>query len=100
ANTEYNITNTTKIVSGVTKRCSDLVSTLYSNLTKVHIVSDTQTAEMVKLYENTFRNVNIALVCELAQYCRKNGIDVTEVVESADTKEFGFMKFFPGLIGG
>ena len=63
-------------------------------------MSNTQTAEMVKLYENTFRNVNIALVCELAQYCRENGIDVSEVIESADTKEFGFMKFYPSLIGG
>jgi UDP-N-acetyl-D-glucosamine dehydrogenase len=100
ANTKYNITNTTKIVSGVSKRCIDLISQLYIKLTKIKKVSNTQTAEMVKLYENTFRNVNIALVCELAQYCRENGIDVSEVIESADTKEFGFMKFYPSLIGG
>ena len=99
-NIEYNITNTTKIISGVTEPCQALMSFLYSKLTKVHRVKDTQTAEMVKLYENTFRNVNIALVCELAQYCKVHGIDVFEVIEAADTKEFGFMKFYPSLIGG
>ena len=99
-NQEYNIRNTTKIVSGVTSNCKDLVSKLYSKITKVHEVINTQTAEFIKLYENTFRNVNVGLACEMSELCSKQGINIHEVIEAASTKEFGFMKFYPGLIGG
>ena len=99
-NNEFTIFNTTKIVSGVTDYCRELSSFLYNAITKIHEVSNTQTAEMIKLYENTFRNVNIGLACEIAQYCRAQGINVNEVIDGASTKEFGFMKFSPGLIGG
>jgi UDP-N-acetyl-D-glucosamine dehydrogenase len=68
---------------------------------KVVPVSSTQTAEMVKLLENTFRAVNIALVNEVAIMCDKLGIDVWEVIEAAATKPYGFMKFTPGPgVGG
>jgi len=59
-------------------------------------VSGPETAEMVKLFENTFRSVNIALVNEFAIMCRKLGISVWEVVSAAATKPFGFMPFWPG----
>lgn len=99
-NSVYTIENTVKIVSGVTEQCKILVDQFYSKITKTHVAENTQTAEMIKLYENTFRNVNIALVCELAQYCKSHGINVWDVIDGASTKEFGFMKFNPGLIGG
>jgi|TARA_R100001530_G_scaffold56179_1_gene41087 UDP-N-acetyl-D-glucosamine dehydrogenase len=100
ANADFNMSNTTKVVSGITEDCLELISALYTCVTKVCRVRNTQTAETIKLYENTFRNVNIALACELQQYSDQVGIDVWEVIRGAATKEFGFMKFFPGLIGG
>ncbi|PJF38473.1 MAG: UDP-N-acetyl-D-glucosamine dehydrogenase, partial [Phototrophicales bacterium] len=65
------------------------------------IVSSSEAAEMVKLLENTFRSVNIALVNELAVGCRSLGVNVFEVVQAASTKPFGFMPFYPGPgVGG
>ena len=70
---------------------------LYSQvLDQIVPVSSTETAEMVKLLENTFRAVNIGLVNELALMCDRLGIDVWEVVQAAATKPFGFMPFYPG----
>jgi UDP-N-acetyl-D-glucosamine dehydrogenase len=67
----------------------------------VHLVSSTQSAEMIKLLENTFRAVNIALVNEIALMCEKLDLDVWEVIDGAATKPFGFMRFYPGPgIGG
>ena len=64
-------------------------------------VSDCKTAEMVKIYENVFRNVNIALVNEMALICERMGIDMWEVIEAAKTKPYGFMAFYPGPgVGG
>ena len=59
-------------------------------------VSSTQTAEMVKLLENTFRSVNIGLVNEVALMCERLGVDVWEVIDAAASKPFGFMPFYPG----
>ena len=74
-----------------------LASLLYSQIIdKVIPVSSTKVAEMVKLLENTFRSVNIALVNETAQMCQRLNIDVWEVIEVAKTKPFGYMAFFPG----
>jgi UDP-N-acetyl-D-glucosamine dehydrogenase len=61
-------------------------------------VSSTETAEMVKLLENTFRAVNIGLVNEIAMMSRKLGIDPFEVIRAAATKPFGFMPFYPGRV--
>jgi UDP-N-acetyl-D-glucosamine dehydrogenase len=86
-----------KVVGGVTPDCLDLVTTLYRRIVeKVVPVSTVDTAEMVKVFENTFRAVNIALVNELAIMCRRLGISVWEVVDAAATKPFGFMPFYPG----
>ncbi len=93
----YNTKNIPKVVGGVTKKCTGLASLLYSQIIDTVIpVSSTKIAEMVKLLENTFRSVNIALVNETAQMCERLGIDVWEVIETAQTKPFGYMAFYPG----
>ncbi|HUF64550.1 MAG TPA: nucleotide sugar dehydrogenase [Gemmatimonadaceae bacterium] len=94
--------NTPKVVGGITAACTEVASALYAAaLDTVVPVSTTETAELVKLLENTFRSVNIAMVNEMAIVCNKLNVDVWEVVEAAATKPFGFMKFTPGPgIGG
>jgi UDP-N-acetyl-D-glucosamine dehydrogenase len=101
-NTVYHTKNTPKVVGGITPACTELAVALYSScIDKVVPVSSTETAELVKLLENTFRAVNIAMVNEMAIVCDKLGVDVWEVIEAAATKPFGFMKFTPGPgIGG
>ena len=96
------VENTPKVVGGETAVCRDVAVALYAQIIqRIVPVSSTQTAEMVKLLENTFRAVNIALVNETAIMCDKLGIDVWEVVEAAATKPYGFMKFTPGPgVGG
>jgi len=96
-NPQFNTRNIPKVVGGVTPACTEVAVQLYrQRLEKVVPVSSTQVAEMVKLLENTFRSVNIGLVNELALMCTRMGIDVWEVIESAATKPFGFMPFYPG----
>jgi UDP-N-acetyl-D-glucosamine dehydrogenase len=86
-----------KVVSGVTPECARLAAAFYgASHERVVPVSCTRVAEMVKLLENTFRAVNIALVNEMAQMSARLGIDVWEVIEAASTKPFGFMPFHPG----
>jgi UDP-N-acetyl-D-glucosamine dehydrogenase len=86
-----------KVVGGTTPNCLELVTTLYRRIVAdVVPVSTADTAEMVKVFENTFRAVNIALVNELAIMCRRLGISVWEVIAAAATKPFGFMPFYPG----
>lgn len=101
-NKEYTIENTPKIVSGVTQNCCEIACSFYSQfIDYVYKTSSTRVAEMAKLFENTFRNVNIALVNQLSLLCNKMGIDSWEVIEAAATKPFGFMPFYPGPgIGG
>lgn len=101
-NRVYHIQNTPKIVGGVTARCGTLAVRLYENIgVKVLPVSSSRAAEMAKLLENIFRNVNIALVNEMTMLCDRMGIDIWEVVEAAATKPFGFMSFLPGPgVGG
>jgi hypothetical protein len=85
------------VVGGVTPACRHLAATLYGQIVdQIVPVSSTQVAEMVKLFENTFRSVNIALVNELAIMCRRLGMPVWEVIGAAATKPFGFMPFSPG----
>jgi len=94
--------NIPKVVGGVTPYCTELAKIFYRQFVrKVVPVSSPRVAEMVKLLENTFRSVNIALVNELAMMCHRMGINVWEVIEAAETKPFGFMSFYPGPgIGG
>jgi UDP-N-acetyl-D-glucosamine dehydrogenase len=96
-NKKWTLRDIPKVVGGVTPACRELVAALYGRITpRVVPVSGPETAEMVKLFENTFRSVNIALVNEFAIMCRKLGISVWEVVSAAATKPFGFMPFWPG----
>jgi UDP-N-acetyl-D-glucosamine dehydrogenase len=95
-NTRYTLRDIPKVVGGLTEACRELVAALYGRITTVVPVSSPETAEMVKLFENTFRSVNIALVNEFAIMCRKLGLSVWEVIGAAATKPFGFMPFYPG----
>ena len=96
-NETFNIKNTPKVIGGVTKECGNLGAELYKKITdEVVIVSSPESAEMVKLLENTFRSVNIGLVNEIAIMCEKLKVNAWEVIDAAATKPFGFMKFTPG----
>jgi len=96
-NTKFQTRNTPKVIGGVTPECLRKASTLYSHVIDTVVpVSSTETAEMVKLLENTFRAVNIGLVNEVAMMSRRLGVDAFEVIRAAATKPFGFMPFFPG----
>lgn len=97
-NKEYRMSNISKVVGGVTERCTYLTRILYEQVVKekVYSVSSPRVAEMEKLLENVFRNVNIALVNEMALLCNRMGINVWEVIEAAKTKPYGFMPFYPG----
>jgi UDP-N-acetyl-D-glucosamine dehydrogenase len=96
-NRQYTLRNIPKVVGGVTPACSELAGALYARVTpRVVAVSSPATAEMVKLLENTFRSVNIALANEFAIMCRRLGMSVWEVIGAASTKPFGFMPFYPG----
>ncbi len=93
----YTIRNTPKIVSGITKKCTSIAVTLYEQIIdEVVPVSTTESAEMVKLLENTFRIVNVGLVNEIALICDRLKLDTWEVIDAAATKPFGFMPFYPG----
>ncbi len=101
-NARYTTKNTNKVVGGVTPACLDVAKTFYQQ-TILHVVpvSSPAVAEMTKVFENTFRSVNIALVNELALLCDRMGLNVWEVVEAANTKPFGIMRFNPGPgVGG
>ncbi|HEX9018957.1 MAG TPA: nucleotide sugar dehydrogenase [Anaerolineaceae bacterium] len=99
---DWTTKNTPKVIGGITPACSEVSSTWYTlALDTVVPVSSTESAEMAKLLENTFRMVNITMVNELAIMCDRLGVDVWEVIDAAATKPFGFMKFTPGPgIGG
>ncbi|MGH8546589.1 MAG: nucleotide sugar dehydrogenase [Gammaproteobacteria bacterium] len=96
-NQQYMTRNIPKVVGGVTTRCTEIAVLLYQQFVDSVIpVSSTDCAEMIKLLENTFRSVNIALANEMALTCHSLGISVWEVIEAAKTKPFGFMPFYPG----
>lgn len=102
-NKHYNTKNTPKVVGGVTLGCTNVAATLYRNVLEGEIfeASSPRVAEMEKIYENTFRNINIALANEMALLCHRMGVDVWEVIDAASTKPYGFMPFYPGPgIGG
>ena len=101
-NVIWHTKNTPKVVGGITAACTRVATALYEScIDTVVPVSSTETAELVKLLENTFRSVNIAMVNEMALVCDRLGVNVWEVIDAAATKPFGFMKFTPGPgIGG
>lgn len=93
----YQTKNTPKVIGGATPACLVEATALYSQVIDTLVpVSSTETAETVKLLENTFRAVNIGLVNEVAMMARRLGIDPFEVIRAAATKPFGFMPFYPG----
>lgn len=93
----WGIRNTPKVIGGVTPSCTEMSVALYGTFIERMVpVTSTQSAETVKLLENTFRAVNIALVNEVAIICKKLKMDVWEVIDAAATKPFGFMPFYPG----
>ena len=99
----YKVRNTPKIVGGITQDCTEVAVYLYEHIlkSKIYPVSSSKIAEMEKIYENTFRYINIALANEMAILCHKMGIDFWEVIEAAKTKPYGFMPFYPGPgVGG
>ena len=102
ANSKWNIKNTPRILAGVDTKSTTAALEFYKSICDdVTAVSSPEVAESAKLFENTFRQVNIALVNELAQISSKLGISANEVIAAAATKPFGFMKFTPGLgVGG
>ncbi|MFQ4139196.1 nucleotide sugar dehydrogenase [Nodosilinea sp. PGN35] len=101
-NQRYTTKNTNKVV-GASDPLSLEIATLFYQQTIDHVVpvSSAKAAELVKIFENTFRAVNIALVNELALLCDRIDIDVWEVLDAANTKPFGIMPFYPGPgVGG
>lgn len=102
-NFNFSVSNTPKVVGGITPSCLEVSKLFYESVinTNVFAVTSPKVAEMEKLLENTFRQINIALVNELSQICHKMDIDVWEVIEAASTKPYGFMPFTPGPgVGG
>jgi UDP-N-acetyl-D-glucosamine dehydrogenase len=98
----HGIHDTPKIVAGLTERCRDLAVSFYSSFVQTVVTTRTpREAEMAKLIENTFRQVNIALVNELAVMARDLGVDIWGALDAAATKPFGYMPFAPGPgVGG
>lgn len=97
-NKQFHTSNTPKVVGGMTDKCTTVAATMYRNVleAEIHEVSSPAVAEMEKILENTFRNINIGLVNEMAILCNKMGIDIWEVIDAAATKPYGFMPFYPG----
>ncbi len=95
--TDFTVKTTPKVVGGLTPACAERARELYSSCVDTIVpVSSPDAAELVKLLENIFRSVNIALVNELAILCDRLGLDVWEVIDAAATKPYGFMRFSPG----
>ena len=101
-NPQFQTHNIPKVVGGVSKDSTDVAAMLYGEIVdEVHPVSSARVAEACKLWENTFRAINIGMANEMARLCNTLGIDTWEVVRAAATKPFGFMPFYPGPgIGG
>ena len=97
-NKQYKTKNTPKVVGGVGKDSTEVAAALYRSVLAggVYEVSSPAVAEMEKLLENTYRNINIGLANEMAIICHRMGINVWEVIEAAKTKPYGFQAFYPG----
>lgn len=101
-NKRFSTKNTSKVVGGMTPVCLEIAYTLYTQtIVNVVPVSSPAAAELTKVFENTYRAVNIAMVNELMLLCDRMGLDIWEVVEAAGTKPFGIQTFYPGPgVGG
>lgn len=101
-NPRFGITNTPKVVGGVTPQCTEAAATFYSQFIDTVVpTTGAREAETAKLLENTYRHINIALVNEMARFCHELDIDLWDVIRAASTKPFGFQPFFPGPgVGG
>ena len=101
-NSIFKVRDIPKVVGGITPACTRLAAALYRTIVpRVREVSSPKVAELAKLYENVFRNVNIALANEFALMCQRLEVSTKEVIDAAATKPFGFMPFYPGPgIGG
>jgi UDP-N-acetyl-D-glucosamine dehydrogenase len=101
-NANWKMENTPRLVSGIDQVSTQRALDFYRSICESVIeVSKPEVAEMAKLLENTFRQVNIALINQLVPLCKELGIDIREVVEAAGSKPYGYMKFFPGAgVGG
>jgi UDP-N-acetyl-D-glucosamine dehydrogenase len=97
-NQQYKTKNTPKVVGGIGKDGTEVAAALYRNVLEggVYEVSSPAVAEMEKLLENTYRNINIGLANEMAIICNRMGINVWEVIDAAKTKPYGFQAFYPG----
>lgn len=97
-NKQFKTKNTPKVVGGMTESCTAVASALYRRVLDGDVceVGSPKVAEMEKILENTFRNINIALANEMAILCNRMGINVWEVIDAARTKPYGFMAFYPG----
>lgn len=94
----YKTKNTPKVVGAIGKDATEVIATMYRAVLEgeVYEVSSPAVAEMEKILENTYRNINIGLVNELAMLCEKMGISLWEVIDAAKTKPYGFQAFYPG----
>ncbi len=94
----YNTKNTPKVVGGITPACTEIAAILYENMLEAEVfrASSPAVAEMEKILENTYRNINIGLINELAILCDKMNINIWEVIDAAKTKPYGFQAFYPG----
>ncbi|QVQ54397.1 nucleotide sugar dehydrogenase [Spiractinospora alimapuensis] len=101
-NTTYDVGNTPKVVGGVTPGCAEAAAAFYGRFVQQVVrARGTREAEMAKLLENTYRHVNIALVNEMAVFCRELDVDLWDSIACAATKPFGFQAFYPGPgVGG
>lgn len=102
SNKKFTIRNIPKICSGITASCTEITKRFYSVIINKTIeVSNIETAEFTKIFENLYRSVNIALVNEMKIICRKLKLDINEVISAAKTKPFGYKAFYPGPgVGG
>ena len=94
----YKTKNTPKVVGAIGEDAAEVISAMYRAVLEsdIHTVSSPAIAEMVKILENTYRNINIGLVNELGRLCHKMGISVWEVIDAAKSKPYGFQAFYPG----
>lgn len=97
-NKQFKTKNTPKVVGAIGKDATEVIAAMYRAVLEgdVHEVSSPAVAEMEKILENTYRNINIGLVNELAILCERMGISLWEVVDAASTKPYGFQPFYPG----
>lgn len=97
-NKSFKTKNTPKVVGGIGKDATEVIAAVYREVLEgdIHEVSSPAVAEMEKILENTYRNINIGLVNEMAIICDKMGISIWEVIDAAKTKPYGFQAFYPG----